>query len=63
MHSRSSARQFRYLVLLAKPLPLSLRPRGNPAVLGDDPLDRKLCVLAFQRVCPWNNLIIGTGWG
>lgn len=34
------------------------RPRGNPAVLGMNPLDRKLCVLAFRRVCPWNGLIV-----
>ena len=23
-----------------------------------NPLDRKLCVLAFRRVCPWNGLIV-----
>jgi hypothetical protein len=23
-----------------------------------NPLDRKLCVLAFRRVCPWNDPII-----
>ena len=32
--------------------------RGDPAVLGMTPLDRKLCVPAFRRVCPWNDFII-----
>jgi hypothetical protein len=61
MHSRSEHGRISLLSFLAKPLPLMMRPRGNPAVLGNDPLDRKLCVLAFQRVCPWYDSIIGTG--
>jgi hypothetical protein len=29
-----------------------MRDRGSPAVIGTHPLDRWLCVPAFQRVCP-----------
>jgi hypothetical protein len=35
--------------------------RGDPAVVGMTPLDRKLCVPAFRRVCPWNDFIIPRG--
>lgn len=37
------------------------RHRGNPAVVGMNPLDRKLCVLAFRRVCLWHDSIFDRG--
>src|SRR3974390_427418 len=35
--------------------PRLINHAGNPAVLGM-PVDRKLCALAFQRVCPYQTL-------
>jgi hypothetical protein len=33
---------------------------GNPAVIGMKPLDRKLCVPAFRRVCHYRVALLWT---